>query len=379
MISKLPGFSDSIFAIMTPLANQYKAINMSQGFPDFNASTELLELMNHYIRQGPNSYAPMPGTIELRERLSEKYLNLHQYFYDPGDEITITAGATQAIYTAITAVVHPNDEVIVFEPVFDTYVPSIELCGGKSIPIKLNPLDFSIPWDEVFHKTNQHTRLVIINSPHNPSGYVFKVNDFINLSKLFTLYPNLILLSDEVHEHIVYEPNHHISACSIPELVHRTIIVGSFGKTFHGTGWKIGYALAPHKIMNEFRKIHQNVVFAVNHPLQLALAEFMKNPHHYLDLPSFYKEKRDLFLSHLQQSRFHYTPCEGTFFQLLNFADICKENDKAFAFHLTKEFGIASIPVSVFYSDLYDGKILRFCFAKNEETIIKAAEILCKI
>lgn len=375
--SRLPGFENSIFAIMTPLAKEYNAINLSQGFPNFDADPLLLELIKKYYLSGFTSYAPMPGLLYLRKKLSEKYQTLHKHFYTPETEVTITAGATQAIYCAITAAVHPGDEVIVLEPVFDTYVPSIKLCGGKAIPVQMKAPDFLPDWDEVEYAIGQKTRMIIINSPHNPSGNVLCKEDMLKLKKIVEKH-NLLILSDEVHEHIFYEKEH-LSVSAFEGLRKRAFLVGSFGKTFHGTGWKMGYCMAPEKLSVEFRKIHQNVVFAVNHPMQHALAEYMENPQVYLQLPEFFKSKRDYFLNNLRKSRFKYTPTEGTFFQLLDYSDISDEKDMEFAIRMTIEHGVATIPISPFYENAPDQKYVRVCFAKSNELLEQASKILCKI
>lgn len=377
MKSRLPGFENSIFAIMTPLAKEYNAINLSQGFPDFDADPVLLELIKKYYFSGFNSYAPMPGLLYLRKKLSEKYQTLHKHFYNPEAEVTITAGATQAIYCAITAAVHPGDEVIVLEPVFDTYVPSIQLCGGKAIPVQMKAPGFLPNWDEVESAIGPKTRMIIINSPHNPSGSVLSREDMLKLEKIVEKH-NLLILSDEVHEHIFYEKEH-LSVSAFEGLQKRAFLVGSFGKTFHGTGWKTGYCMAPEELSIEFRKIHQNVVFAVNHPMQHALAEYMEDPEVYLQLPAFFKSKRDFFLNNIEKSRFNFIPTEGTFFQLLDYSDISDEKDVEFAIRMTKEHGIATIPISPFYENAPDQKYVRVCFAKSNELLENACKILSRI
>lgn len=377
MKSRLPGFETSIFAVMTPLAKQYNAINLSQGFPDFDADPALIELISKYFNSNYNSYAPMPGVFKLRQRVVEKYHSLHGFLYDAEKEITITAGASQAIYCAITAAIHPGDEVIVLEPVFDTYVPSIRLCGAKAVSVQMKSPLFKPNWDEVEAAINSKTKMIIINSPHNPSGSMLNHDDILSLEKIIKKY-DLYVLSDEVHEHIYFETEH-LSVCRYEELRKRAFLLSSFGKTFHGTGWKMGYCLAPEKLMNEFRKIHQNVVFAVNHPIQHALAEYMGKPDVYLQLPDFFRKKRDLFLEGIKNSRFKFIPSQGTFFQLLDYSEISEENDVDFAIRLTKELGIATIPLSPFYENKSNQRVLRICFAKTEELIHKATKILCKI
>ena len=377
MKSRLPGFEKSIFAIMTPLAQEYNAINLSQGFAEFDADPILLELIKKYYFSGYNFYAPMPGLPILRERLAQKYLALHGYEYKWETEITITSGATQAIYCAITAAVHPGDEVIVLEPVFDTYVPGIQLCGAKAVPVQMQAPQFLPDWDKVEAAITAKTRMIIINSPHNPSGSVFSREDMLRLEIIAEKY-DLFVLSDEVHEHLYYEKEHQ-SVAAYEGLRKRAFLIGSFGKTFHGTGWKIGYSMAPEAMNKEFLKIHQNVVFASNHPMQHALAEYMQDPEVYLKLPSFFKSKRDIFLDGLKNSRLKFTPTEGTFFQLLDYSEISQENDKDFAIRLTKEHGIATIPLSPFYENAPHQQLLRVCFAKSNEVLEKACGILSNI
>jgi len=377
MKSRLPGFESSIFAVMTPLAKEHNAINLSQGFPDFDADPNLLEIIKKYYFSGYNSYAPMPGLPLLRERLAQKYLALHGFEYKWETEITITSGATQAIYCAITAAVHPGDEVIVLEPVFDTYVPGIQLCGAKAIPVQMKAPQFRPDWDEVESAITHKTSMIIINSPHNPSGSVFSRKDMQRLEIIAEKH-DLFVLSDEVHEHLYYEKEHQ-SVAAYEGLRKRAFLIGSFGKTFHGTGWKIGYSMAPEAMNKEFLKIHQNVVFASNHPMQHALAEYMQNPEVYLNLPLFFKSKRDIFLDGLKNSRFKYTPTEGTFFQLLDYSEISQENDVDFAIRMTKEYGIATIPVSPFYEQAPQQHFIRVCFAKSDEVLEKACGILSSI
>jgi methionine aminotransferase len=376
--SKLPTVKTSIFSIMSGLAAEENALNLSQGFPNFESDLKLVELVNKAMINGKNQYAPMPGILSLREAIAEKMLHLYGVTYNPETEITITAGATQAIFTAIATTVHKDDEVIIFKPAYDCYEPTIELFGGKTISVQLNPEDFTIDWQKVKGLISEKTKMMIINSPHNPSGRILSNNDMLQLEALLK-NTNILLLSDEVYEHIIFDGEKHQSAALFPTLAERTFIVASFGKTFHNTGWKVGYCIAPSKLTEEFRKVHQFNVFSVNHPTQVALAEYLKNPKNYLELGSFYQQKRDLFLSLLKDSRFDFIPSKGTYFQLLNFSKITNESDVDFAIKLTKEQKIASIPISVFNEAGLDTKVLRFCFAKTDETLKKAAEILCKI
>jgi len=376
--SKLPKIGTSIFAIMSQLANEHKAINLSQGFPDFDCSVKLKSLVNHYMEKGYNQYAPMPGVLPLRESIAEKTQYCHSAIYNPDTEITVTAGATEALYSAISAFVREGDEVIVFEPAYDSYVPAILLNGGTPIYGRLSGADFKINWDETQKMVNQHTRMIIINSPHNPTGSVLTAEDMKRLEKI-TKNTNIIILSDEVYEHIIFDKIEHQSVCRYPRLAERSLVVSSFGKTFHTTGWKMGYVLAPENLTVEFRKSHQFVVFAVNTPIQYAVADFLKDKDNYIHLPDFYQQKRNYFNNALKSSRFKITPSSGTYFQLLDYSRISDEKEEDFAIRLTKEFKIASVPVSVFYHKKVENKILRFCFAKGEDTMNKAAEILCKI
>lgn len=376
--SKLPKVGTTIFTVMSKLAQEHKAINLSQGFPNFPCSSELVSLVSKYIQQGQNQYAPMQGVMALREAISQKTEKLYGTFYAPESEITITAGATQAIYTAITAVVNEGDEVIIFSPAYDCYEPAIKLNGGKTIHIDLVFPSYTINWEKVKKVINHHTRMIIINTPHNPSGSILKKDDLLELKKI-TSGTNILVLSDEVYEHMVFDGNVHESLAKYPELASRSFIISSFGKTYHTTGWKIGYCIAPEALMTEFRKVHQYLVFAVNTPVQFALAEYLKKEEAYLELDNFYQQKRDCFRNAVKASRFKMLSCEGTYFQLLDYSNISEEKDTDFAVRLIKEFGIASVPVSVFYNEHTDNKVLRFCFAKDDETLKKAAEIICKI
>lgn len=376
--SKLPKVGTTIFTTMSALAKEHQAINLSQGFPDFSCSHELISLANHYIKNNFNQYAPMPGVIELRERITEIIETCYNSIYHPDTEITITAGATQAIYTTIAAFIKPNDEVIVFEPAYDCYTPAIEINGGIVVYSQLNNDDFSINWDDVKNKINERTKAIIINSPHNPSGTIITKNDIQNLENLVS-GKNIIVISDEVYEHMVFDGLKHYSITSSKLLRNQSIIISSFGKTVHATGWKIGYVAATKELMAEFRKVHQFLVFAVNHPLQLALADFFKNSSNYNDLKQFYQQKRDYFLKLTKNSRLIPLKTSGTYFQLMNFKNISQESDTEMAIRLTKEKKIATIPLSVFYSQKNDRQLLRFCFAKKDETLEKAAEIICQL
>ncbi len=373
--SKLPNVGTTIFTVMSKLAVDNNAINLSQGFPDFQCDEELISLVNKYMLAGNNQYAPMAGLMSLRETIAEKTENLYGAKYNAETEITITAGATQAIFTAISAIVREGDEVIIFEPAYDCYQPAIELNGGKTIYLQLKAPNYTIDWNEVKKVINHRTKIIIINTPHNPTGSIMTASDMMMLEKLIK-NTEIIVVSDEVYEHIIFDGNEHQSVAKFPKLAERSFIVSSFGKTFHTTGWKMGYCVAPKNLMAEFRKVHQFVVFCANTSIQYALNDFLKKKNNYLSLGNFYQQKRDFFIQQISKSKFTFTPAAGTYFQLLNFKSISKEKDVNFATRLTKEFGIASIPISVFYHEKMDNHVLRFCFAKKEETLKKATDIL---
>ncbi len=376
--SKLPNTSPSIFSVMSKMATDHNAINLSQGFPNFVTDAKLKDLVSKAMKEGYNQYPPSHGVTALRKEIVAKIEKLYGKKYDADTEITLTAGATQALYSAITAFVHPGDEVIVLKPAYDSYEPTIEINGGKPILIQLKGENYEVDWDEVESAISSKTRMVIINTPHNPTGTILSEKDMKRLESILK-DSNIILLSDEVYEHLIFDDNPHESASKFPELASRAIVCASFGKTFHNTGWKTGYCVAPADLMKEIWKVHEVTVFSVNHPMQKAYAEYLKRPENYLELPGFYQKKRDLFLNLLRESRFKFTPSSGTYFQLLNYSQITDENDVDFAERLVKEHGIASIPVSVFNIDQKDNKQLRFCFAKTDDTLEKAAEILCKL
>lgn len=377
IFSKLPDVGTTIFTTMSKLGLDHGAINLSQGFPSFDCSPELSSLIYQYMKKGYNQYAPMTGVPVLREKLAEKTAEVYGVNYHPEDEVTISTGATEAIFSAITTVVRKGDEVIIFEPAYDSYVPAIELNGGIPIFITLEP-PFGIDWELVKKKITSKTRLIMINSPHNPSGKLLSRDDLNALAELVK-DTNILIISDEVYEHIVFDGQAHLSLMLHPVLRERTFICGSFGKTFHITGWKVGYCLAPKDLTQEFRKIHQFVTFSVVTPIQYALADFLDKPDHYLSLPIFYQKKRDRFLEAVRASRFAYTPAQGSFFQILSYQSISQENDYELAVRLTKEIGVASIPVSSFYSQKNDYKLLRFCFAKSDEELDKAGQILSRL
>ena len=378
IISKLPQTGTTIFTTMSALAAETGAINLSQGFPDFDTSPELIELVNNAMHQGHNQYAPMPGVMALREQIAYKTEKLYGAVYNPDTEITITAGGTQAIFTAITAVINPNDEVIIFEPAFDCYAPAIKLMGGIVKSMELEPPDYRIAWDMVKKLINHKTRMIILNSPHNPTATILHKHDIDELSAIVK-NQDILILSDEVYEHLIYDGETHQSMARYPELQQRSFIVASFGKPFHATGWKVGYCMAPAFLMQEFRKVHQFLVFSVNAPVQYALAEYLKNENNYLSLPEFYQQKRDYFREGLGQTRFKLLPCYGSYFQSVTYDDITDEKDGDFALRLTKDIGVATIPTSVFFTKGTDHHVLRFCFAKRQETLDKAVDRLLNI
>lgn len=376
--SKLPNVGTTIFTTMSALAKEHQAINLSQGFPDFGCDQKLLEFAQGHMNAGFNQYAPMQGVIQLRERIAEIIETCYGKIYSPDTEITVTAGATQGIYTAIAAFINKGDEVIVFEPTYDCYVPAIELHGGIPVYCQLKAPDFKIDWNEVRNKVNPKTKMIMINSPHNPTGSTLSENDLKELENIVS-NTNIIVISDEVYEHMAFDGALHQSVARFSQLSERSFIISSFGKTVHTTGWKIGYVAAPEYLMKEFRKVHQFLVFAVNHPFQLALADFLSDKNNYLELKNFYQKKRDLFLKLTASSRLIPLACSGTYFQLMSFKNISEETDIDLAIRLTKEKKLATVPLSVFYNNKTDNKLLRFCFAKKDETLEKAAEIICSI
>lgn len=360
---------------MSALAKEHDAINLSQGFPDFPLDPVLFDLVHKHMYEGKNQYAPMAGVPELRQAIARKAKHLYGVSYDWESEITVSAGGTQAIYAAIAATVHEGDEVVIFTPAYDCYEPAVLLQGGKPVFVQLKAPSFKIDWEEVSRVVSRKTRMIIINTPHNPTGSVFSHEDMQKLEVL-TRDSDIIVLSDEVYEHVVFDGVKHRSVCEYPGLAERSFIVASFGKTFHVTGWKMGYCMGPSKLMGEFRKAHQFIVFAVNTPMQYALAEYLQHETAYSLVANFYQQKRDLFIGLLAGSRFTISPSKGTYFQLLDYSVITKESDTELAKRWTKELGVASIPVSVFYHKQTDHKVLRFCFAKQDETLERAAFIL---
>lgn len=376
--SRLPDISTSIFAIMSKMAADHGAINLSQGFPDFQVDPVVVDLIHKQMRAGHNQYAPMPGVPALRHVIAEVILKTYNYLVNPETEITISAGATEALYAAIAAFVHPGDEVIVFDPAYDSYNPAIRLNGGVPVHINLRYPNFSIDWEEVRARITSRTRVIMVNTPQNPSGAVLTGQDLKQLEDLAEEH-DLIVLSDEVYERIIFDGIRHESVLNYPNLASRSVAVFSFGKTFHATGWKVGYAIAPEMLTREIRKTHQFITFSVNTPVQLALAEYMQTPAHYENLGSFFQQKRDYFLNGIKGSSFEPMPCHGSYFQSLSYKNISSLPDRQMAEELTIRHKVASIPVSVFYNDKTDNMLLRFCFAKSEQTLDRAMEILRRI
>lgn len=376
--SRLPDVGTSIFTIMSKMALDCNAINLSQGFPDFSIDHKIIELVNQFMKADHNQYAPMPGTPALRSAISEVMLRSFGIHRNPDTEITITSGATEAIYAVITAFVQPGDEVIVFDPSYDSYNPVIRLNGGVPVHINLRYPEFSVDWDLVRKKISNRTKMIVINTPHNPSGSIMSEDDMKELEEI-VLKNNILVLSDEAYERLIYDGNVHQSVLRFPGLSSQSLAVFSFGKTFHATGWKMGYVSAPAYLMEEIRKTHQFIVFSVNTPIQLALAEYLKVPEHYESLAAFYQQKRDFFLKRMQGSSFVPLACKGSYFQILSYDNISQKSEVEMAEELTRKYKVAAIPVSVFYQDKTDHKTLRFCFAKKEETLEKACEILRSI
>ena len=376
--SKLPWVGTTIFTVMSKLAADCGAINLSQGFPDFQAEPALFEATLAAMQAGRNQYPPMIGMPELRRAIADKIESLYATRYDEDQEITVTAGATQAIFTAIAAFVRASDEVIVFEPVYDSYVPAIETVGGKAVFAQLEFPDYKPDWNQVRALITPRTRMIIINSPHNPTGSLLAADDLDALAEL-TRDTDIVVLSDEVYEHIVYDGARHLSVAAHPELAARSLIVSSFGKTYHITGWKIGYIYGAQALTSEFRKVHQFNVFTVNTPCQIGIADYMGDARRHLGLASFYEEKRDYFRAQMQGSRFELLPCRGTYFQVARYDAISDLPENEFAKWLTREVGVAVIPVSAFYHDGRDDRVVRFCFAKKEATLSAAGEKLRRV
>jgi methionine aminotransferase len=376
--TKLPSVGTTIFTVMSGLAAERGAVNLGQGFPDFDCDPRLVNAVTDAMTRGLNQYPPMPGIPALRAAVAAKIEAMYGHSYDPGSEVTITAGATQAIITAILAVVRPGDEVIVLEPCYDSYVPNIELAGGTVVRVPLVPGTFRPDFDKIGAAINPRTRAILVNSPHNPSATVWSREDMLRLEEL--LAPtDVLLISDEVYEHMVFDGQEHQSAARFPGLAARTFIVSSFGKTYHVTGWKVGYVAAPAPLTAEFRKVHQFNVFTVNTPVQHGLAAYMADPQPHLQLPAFYQRKRDLFREGLKRTRFRMLPSEGSYFQCVDISQVSKLGEAEFCKWLTTEIGVAAIPLSAFYADGLDQRVVRFCFAKKDETLNTALDRLAKL
>ena len=376
--SKLPNVGTTIFSVMSALAHQHGAVNLSQGFPDFDCDELLKDLVVKHLRLGHNQYAPMPGVASLREALAHKVNVEYGFEIDPDTEVTVTAGATQALFTAISAFVRSGDEVVIVEPAYDCYRPAVELQGGSVVSYELVSPDYRIDWSEFAKLISPHTRMVIINTPHNPTGRVLGKEDMAALENILE-GTSIILLSDEVYEQLVFDGHQHRGVLRYPKLFQRSLATFSFGKTLHNTGWKIGYCIAPEPLMREFRKVHQYTVFSVNTPIQYALAEYITDPGIFTGLRAFYQRKRDHFLELLRQSPFDILPCEGTYFQLVGYSTLSDMSDLDFTEWMTREAGLAAIPVSVFYESGRDNKVIRFCFAKTERLLDQAGEKLARI
>jgi methionine transaminase len=376
--SKLPSVGTTIFTVMSKLAADVGAINLSQGFPDFDCDPALVDAVAKHMRAGRNQYAPMQGVPALREAIARKYETFYGRRYDPETEVTVTSGGTEAIFDAVAAVVRPGDEVIVLEPCYDSYVPAIELAGGTPVVVSLRFPEYAVPWDTLRQTITPRTRMIMLNSPHNPTGAVLTRDDIAELRSAVT-GTDIVVVSDEVYEHIIFDGICHESMARDDELTARSFIVGSFGKTYHTTGWKVGYTVAPASLMAEFRKVHQFVTFATNTPVQHAIADFLAAGRGLRELAPFYQAKRDLFLRLMAGSRFRPLPCRGSYFQLMDYSAISDEADADFAIRITMEYGVASIPTSPFLYRERAPKVVRFCFAKKDETLEKAAERLRKI
>ncbi|MCB0520958.1 MAG: methionine aminotransferase [Lewinellaceae bacterium] len=376
--SKLPNAGTTIFTVMSALANQHHAINLSQGFPNFDCSDELKSLVEKYMRQGYNQYAPMPGVPALREIIAEKIQSLYGMAVDPETEITITAGATQALYCTISAFIRPDDEVILIEPAYDSYRPAVEVNGGIPVTYEMSAPGYRVDWRMLERLVTWKTRMIIVNTPHNPTGKILSELDWAELQRLAE-DRDILVLCDEAYEHIVFDGKKHKSLLLKPKIYERGLAVFSFGKTLHTTGWKLGCVVAPPDLTREFRKVHQFNVFSVNTPMQHAVAEYLQSPQRYLELDAFFEKKRDYLLSAMQGSRFVPIASEGTYFQLFDYSNISDEKDTEFVKRMTTEHGVAAIPVSSFYSSNKDEKVIRLCFAKTEETLARAGEILRKI
>jgi len=377
-LSRLPKVGTTIFTVMSALAAEKNAVNLGQGFPDFDCDPRIVDAVADAMRAGHNQYPPMAGVPVLRQAIAAKMAALYGHQYDWNTEITVTAGATQALLTAILCAVHPGDEVIVLEPCYDSYLPAIELAGATAVPVRLEAPLFRIPFDKLAAAITPKTRMIMINTPHNPTGTIWRKDDMRQLADLLA-GTDILVLSDEVYEHMVYDGQRHESVSRHPELARRSFVVSSFGKTYHVTGWKVGYVTAPAALMNEFRKVHQFNVFTVNTPVQFGLAQYMTDPAPYLNLPAFYQAKRDFFRAGLANTRFRLLPSDGTYFQCVDYSTISDMSEADFSMWLTREIGVAAIPVSAFYSEPRESGVVRFCFAKKEETLQLALDRLAKL
>ena len=379
MKSKLPHVGTTIFTKMSALADQHDAINLSQGFPNFSPDEKLISLTTKALRDDHNQYAPLAGKYSLRKILSDKIHQLYDKYIDPEKEITLTAGATQGVFTAASAMIHPGDEVIMFKPAYDCYEPAIDLNGGVTKVFQMKPPHYAIDWNAIEDMITDKTKLILLNSPHNPTGKILKQADIDALTQIIEKHTHLYILSDEVYEHMTFDNESHLSVLQFPKLAERAMVCFSFGKTFHVTGWKLGYIIAPEYLMTEFKKVHQYNVFCVNHPFQVALAEYLKDKENYLSLPGFYQKKRDYFLSLVKNSRLKMIPSKGSYFQLADYSEISNEKDNDFTLRLIKEKGLALIPVSGFNKNAEQHHNVRICFAKTDKTLEAAAEILNRL
>lgn len=373
--SKLPHVGTTIFTIMSKMAVDHGAINLSQGFPGFPIDIELTDLVHQFMKEGYNQYAPMPGMPQLREAIAKKTAVCYGYQPNTETEICVTSGATEALFAAITAVVQKGDEVIIFEPAYDSYIPAIDLSGGMPVPVPLRYPDYAIDWNEVKSKISAKTKLIITNTPHNPTGATWTRQD-IEILKELTIGTDIVIISDEVYEHIIYDGKKHESVVLDADLRNRSMVISSFGKTFHATGWKMGYCVAPEYLMKEFKKVHQFLVFSSSTPMQMAIAEYMKDEQRYLSIPDFYQQKRDYFQQLVKDTAFEVLPCSGTYFQLLGYKNISDAPDMQFAEKLCRQHGVSAIPISVFYHNKLNERVLRFCFAKDNEELERAVEKL---
>jgi methionine aminotransferase len=378
IVSKLPNVGTTIFTTMSVLAAEHKAINLGQGFPDFPMNEELVAMVDEAMRKGFNQYVHMNGYVPLREAIAEKVEFLYQTKIDPDTQITVTPGGTYALYTALTTILQPGDEVIVFEPAYDCYIPAIELNGARAVAIQLTFPDYRIDWAEVKKQVTGKTRAIILNSPHNPTGSVLSAEDIAQLREVVK-DTGILIISDEVYEHLILDGHEHQSILKYPDLMERSFVSFSFGKVYHCTGWKLGYSIASEYLMSEFRKIHQYNAFCSDTPKQVALASFLQKRENYLELGAFLQQKRDYFQAGMAQTRLEPLPTHGSYFQVYSYKNISAQSEKEFAIHLTKEYGVASIPVSAFYQQEVNNQVLRFCFCKKQETLDAAIERLVKV